>query len=249
MWSQEMASTWTSSATKAPRWSRISQSSPVQMPENAKGKKTTHDVLVAPEARPGETSCAVLVLEGEVRGRRAHRSPARWVHVMVAQSASRVSGGAVLGATSLVPVQSSQALTVPEVCRPAVSRGLLDVAGARRGRGGPALGVSSTTKPRSPRLVRASTSGVDEVAVVLAPPEQDGVGDVAVVLVLELGAGEVLDGEAEARRRRRSRSRTPGPPGPRRTPACQPNSPAPPLARTYSHPSPRPRRELCRTVH
>ena len=38
---------------------------------------------------------------------------------------------------------------------------------------------------------------VDQVPVLLAPPDEGGVGDVAVVLVLEFGAGHVLDLEAE----------------------------------------------------
>ena len=192
MWSQETARTCTSSSTKAPRSSRISHSSPVQMPEKANGKKTTTTALSP--AEPGQADVlAVLVLEGEVGRGRTDRRHAGFSHG--AQCASR-QRRAVLGATSRVPVQSGEALTLPEACRPAVRAAssmslALDV--PRR----PTLGDSSTMKPRSARLVRASTSASVRSPSSSRHQSGDGVGDVAVVLVLELGADDVLDGDAQ----------------------------------------------------
>ena len=192
MWSQDTARTCTSSFAKAPRSSRISHSSPVQMPGEGEREEDHHDRLVPAEAGQADV-LAVLVLEGEVGCGRTDRRHAGFSHG--AQCASR-QRRAVLGATRRVPVQSGEALTLPEACRPAVSAA-----------SSMSLGSTVPTRPDLGRqqhdeaAVRQVGQGVDqrvgEVAVVLAPPQGDGVGHVAVVLVLELGADDVLDGDAK----------------------------------------------------
>ena len=63
--------------------------------------------------------------------------------------------------------------------------------------GRPTFGVSSQITPPPTRSVSESTQPVDQVAVVVAPPQQDGVDHVAVVAVDHVGVDGVLDRDPE----------------------------------------------------
>ena len=107
-------------------------------------------------------------------------------------------------------------------------RRLLDVAGLRRGRRRPVLGISRMTNPRSARLVRTSTRVSTRSPSSSRHHRATDIGDVVARLAVpELGSRRFLDRRPQVARRRRRRSRTRGPPGPAATPA-EPARPPPP---------------------
>ena len=103
---------------------------------------------------------------------------------------------AAFGVTRRMPDQSLAAEMLLVCDRPAVGRGLGDVAGldvARTAGLGHEQPDDAVVGQRGDRVHQ----GVDEIAVVLAPPQEDDVGHLVGVLVDHLAAREVDDGVAQ----------------------------------------------------
>ncbi len=100
------------------------------------------------------------------------------------------------GVASRVPVQSWEALIVLVACRPAVGAAS-SISDGSTCPGRPDLGVNNQMTPPVGEVGQGVDQGVDEIAVVLTPPVDRRVDDVLRVLVLQLVAGQGLDGGAQ----------------------------------------------------
>ena len=93
---------------------------------------------------------------------------------------------------SRVPDQSAAAATLVVACSPAVGAAS-PMSDGSTWPGRPALGVSSQITPPSRERAQRVDERVDQVAVAVAPPQQDRVHDVVVVLVDQGAARRLLD--------------------------------------------------------
>ena len=97
-----------------------------------------------------------------------------------------------LGVTSRVADQSLLTAAVVVWARPAIGAASVMSAGSTAF-GRPTLGVSSQIDAAADEVGQRVDEAVDEVAVLVAPPQHDGVHDVAVVAVDHVGVDGVLD--------------------------------------------------------
>ena len=111
--------------------------------------------------------------------------------------ASGAAGHAgVFGATSRVADQSLLTAAVVVCDSPAIGAASATSA-ASTALGRPTLGVSSQIDAAADQVGQRVDEAVDEVAVVVAPPQQHRVHDVAVVTVDHVGVDAVLDRDAK----------------------------------------------------
>ena len=102
----------------------------------------------------------------------------------------------VFGATSRVACQSLLTAAVVVCDRPAIGAASADVGGVDRA-GSADLGREQPDRAATDEVGQRVDEAVDEVTVVVAPPQQDRVDDVAVVAVDHVGVDAVLDRDAQ----------------------------------------------------
>ena len=130
-----------------------------------------------------------------------------WVYVESGSGQRRA-----LGDTSRVPDQSWAALMLLVCERPAVcAASPMSLGSTWPSR--PALGVRSQIWPPSASGGERVGQGVEQIAVVVAPPQQHDVDHVLVVLVDQLALRRPTRWSRAAPRRSHRRSRSPAPPG------------------------------------
>ncbi len=174
-----MANVAVSSFSYFGRLSRISSSSPWQMPVNASGKNTSSTFL-APRKSLRRDRLPVLVLEREVGG-----------------LGSDVQRHECLPGGLRLRLHQPAGAPVAEVGRrglhqPRRRRRLGDLGGHARVLACPSWGEHPDDAVIGQRRDRVHQP-VDEVAVVVAPPQQHHVDDLVGVLVEQLAAARVLD--------------------------------------------------------